>query len=306
MQQNLFKEIFKYRQSSGKTPLENYITEIFAYIMRQLILSKDKIAYELLALFGFNRIDEKNIEKIQIITQKSYDVENRKVIPDITLKLNKKISIIENKINSGLNFYKKTKNKYIDQIELYKKINGVKNVFLLSKYTVLSSSLNNNNRILWSQICSILEKSKNEIIQNFVFFLEENGMKSSIVNNGAENGIGSIVSIMNLIEKSWQNEKYPLEKPEITRDYFGFYLYSGKVWIGQLLEKKDYIVFELLDKRLIKKAENTLNEIITEKDSNECCILTEIKISDIASSKTEREQQEKMLKWFDKKINKIL
>ena len=148
--------------------------------------------------------------------------------------------------------------------------------------------------------------SENEIIRNFVIFLEENGMKSCVIDVDTENGLNSIGSIMDLMHKSWINDKYPLEGEEITCDHIGYYLYNGKAWIGQLLEKKDYIVFELLDKRLINKAEKLFKEKIIETDSNDCKILTKIKIRDIASLKTEREQQEKMQIWINEKINKLL
>jgi hypothetical protein len=141
MQGNLFSEIFKYRQSRTKTTLENYCTEIFVYILRQLVLAKSNYAYRIFELFGFNRISEKDFAHIKIITQKKHISNEKWVIPDIIINLHNKNIIIEVKINSGLRHYK-TEKQVIDQIELYKNITDIKisNVFLLSKYTLLSNS----------------------------------------------------------------------------------------------------------------------------------------------------------------------
>jgi hypothetical protein len=302
MKNNLFSDIFKYRQSKNKTPLENYCTEIFVYIFRQLIESKNLLAFSLLELFGFGYINKDDLDRIEIITQETHYINNGKVIPDIIIKYQKKINVIEVKVNSGLRYYKKSKTKYIDQIERYKEISNINDVFLLSKNVLFSKSLKNINKILWSQIHSILLKSDNEIINNFALYLEENGMKSSIVNVGAENGINSIYAIMNLIEKSWDNEKFPLEE-EVARENIGFYFNNGKAWIGQIMEMNEYLVFELLDDRLIKKTENLFKDRVTERCSNDCFIFSKIKLYEITSYKTEREQQERLQKWFKEEVN---
>ena len=310
MSESLFSNIYKYRQSKVKSALENYCTEIFVYIFRQLLYSKSDISYELLKIFGYNNIKEKDLKYFEIITQESHISNKKRVIPDIIIKFNDIINIIEVKIGSGLNYYE-IDDKFIDQIELYKNIKDIKinDVYLLSKDVILCNSIKNTNNILWSQIYSLLSKSDNEVINNFNLLLEEYGMKSYILKNGAENTIDSIAAIMNLIEKSWEyNDKYPL-KEEISRGWIGFWVKNkDTAWIGQLIEKKEYLVFEIFDKKLIKKAENIFkeNNINTELDSSDNIIFSKLKLKDIISYKTEKEQIEIIKKWCNDIIKKIL
>jgi hypothetical protein len=233
---NLFGDIYKFRQSKKRSPLEDYCTEIFVYILRQLMKSKKAISYKILEMFGFSEVEEKDLNYFEIITRESHYANGKRVIPDVIIKFHDIIDIIEVKIDSGLRYYKKSKAQYIDQIELYRNITDIKinEVFSLSKYILTNNSLKSTHKILWSQIYSILTKSENEIISNFVLFLEENGMKAFILNDGAENTIDSIAAILNLIEKTWINERYPLVNEEITREYIGYKIKNkNTAWIGQ-------------------------------------------------------------------------
>jgi hypothetical protein len=265
-------------------------------------------------MFGFSNIGKNDFKNIEIITQQRCKDKDKTVIPDIIIKSPDKINIIEVKIDSGLQYYKKSKTKYIDQIEQYKKITDIKinKVFLLSKYILTNDSLESTYKILWSQIYSLLtEKTDNEIIYNFVLFLEENGMKPFILNDGAENATDSIAAILNLIEKTWSNKKYPLGKEEATREYIGFWVKDkGTAWIGQLAERKEYLVFEIIldNKQLIEKAESIFNEkkVAIDTDRHGHFIFAKIPIKDISSKRTEKEQQEVFQKWINEEINKIL
>jgi len=313
MDNNLFSNIFKYRQRKDKSPLENYCTEIFAYILRQLIKTpeEEKLAFDLLELFGFSNIKNTDLGNIEINTQESHktSVDNKRAILDIIIKLNDKVSIIEVKINSGLNKYD-TDKKIIDQIEKYEKINdikGEKSIFLLSKYVIFCDSLDKNNKILWSQIYSKLSNSENEIIKQFRMFLEENGMKSYKLESGAENTINSIQAIMGLIEQSWTNEKYKL-KEELAREYIGFWVKDkGTAWIGQTTGYEDYLVFEICDK-LEGKAERIAEEKNMNLDVDKFCqkyIFSKLSIKEITSYKTAEEQVKCVTKWCNKIINDL-
>jgi hypothetical protein len=154
----------------------------------------------------------------------------------------------------------------------------------------------------------MLADSKNEVVNNFVLFLEENGMESSIVKNGAENGMDSISAILSLIENSWTNEKYQL-KQNIDRDWIGFSLNKDVAFIGQLKEMKEYIVFQPLGK-LIKKAEKIYKEKSMNRgmdtDINDNYIFSKIKIKDISCYKTDKEQKQIFQKWINEEINILL
>ena len=307
----MFTNIYKFKQSKKKSPLEDYCTEIFVYIFKKLITSKHSVSLKLLKLFGLSNINERNLRNIDIVTHEYHWVNQKKVIPDILIKFQNKIVAIEVKIDSGLRYYRISKNQYIDQIKLYKNINDIHidEVFTLSKYNIISNSIKSSNKILWSNIYSLLFNIKNEVIENFLLLLEENGMKPFILNNGAENTIDSICAITNLIEKSWMYEKYPIKKPEITREYIGYWVKNNKTaWIGQLAEKKEYIVFLLFDKKLIKKADKifTQTDDSLDLDKHGQVIYAKIPIKNIVLYKTEKKQLEFFQDWVNREIGKIL
>jgi len=306
MEKDLFINIFKHTPSKEKKPLENYCTEIFVYILRQLIEIKDTLAFDLLALFGYINIKKEDLSHIKIVTQKTHYVNGKPVKPDIIISLRNKINIIEVKVNSGVRKYYLTKKKNINQIDLYKKIDKINDVFLLSKYSFFDYSL--KNRILWSQIHLILRNSNNEITRNFISFLEENGMESNIVENGAENGIKSIYALATLLEKSFENvlpNIYEL-KPEIEWEYFGYYIKKNNesiAWIGQYKEFSDYLVFQPLGKRIIKEAKKINEKMELLGDSEN--IFSKIEIKKITCLNNETQQIKVIQKWYNE-IFKVL
>jgi hypothetical protein len=319
MQDNLFSSIFRFKQSKQRTPLEDYCTEIFVYILRQSIGAKSDLAHKFLALFGFSNLSVAHLENIDITTRETHWVGDKRVIPDIIIKSPDKINVIEVKINSGLRRYDSIKKKKtIDQIEAYKSITDIKinDIFSLSKYVVLSDSLDNKHKILWSEIHSLLANNENEITKNFALFLEENGMKSMLVqDNEVENAINAIFSFLNLIYLSWQasavNKKYPLNSDAITQVSAGWFVGDNIAWIGQYVETKEYLVFELLDENLIMKAKKICRERNEENEgfeelSDGTYYLAKIKIKDISSQKNEKEQREVLQKWIKDKIEIFL
>jgi len=307
MGDSLFSNIYK-------SSLENYCTEIFAYILKRLIETEDKLAYKLLELFGFNNIKPSDLKYIDIITQERHSsIKNKSAIPDIIIKFNDIVNIIEVKVDSKVNYYE-IDNKRIDQIKLYKKIKDkdikINEVYLLSKFVIFCESLDDTKRILWSQIYSILSNSGNEIINQFRLFLEENGMKSYKLESGAEKAIDSIQAIMGLIEQSWTNEKYKLIYPEGSPNYIGYYIKDKKTaWIGQNRARKNYLVFEVICDNLVRKAKKIAKEknikLEWEKSDAKYIFGEQLSIKKIASYKTAEEQVKCVTKWCNKIINEL-
>ena len=58
MEDNLFGNIFKFKESEYLSQLENFCTEIFVYIFKKSIEDKTIVAFELLRLFGIKCIPE--------------------------------------------------------------------------------------------------------------------------------------------------------------------------------------------------------------------------------------------------------
>jgi hypothetical protein len=90
---NSFVNIFKYLDNSENTPLENYTTELFVFVLNYLKHSKslqlNKILKNILYEFGF--CYNLDFKILQINTQLSLETdEGEKVIPDIVITYNKK------------------------------------------------------------------------------------------------------------------------------------------------------------------------------------------------------------------------
>ena len=51
MAYDLFSCLFKYKENTSNSPLENYLTEQFAYILEYLVEQKNEIIYDLFKLF---------------------------------------------------------------------------------------------------------------------------------------------------------------------------------------------------------------------------------------------------------------
>ena len=293
------------------TQLENYCTEIFVYIFRKLIISKNPVSFKLLELFGYHNLTKDDLLDIKIETQKKHSSQKRRIIPDIIICSKNRNIIIEVKVDSVLSEYNIAENKIIDQIELYKKIDSLKidEVYLLSKYVLFSKALDNSDKILWCQIHEILLNSDNEVIDNFLFFLEENGMDSSRINKGSEEGFGAVSAILGLIENSWMyGDKYKLKEDFERGSWMGFTVNKKQAWIGQLKELKEYIVFQPLDDILKEKAEKIAigKKFEMDKDQNDNYIFSKIKIEEIYQLKTPKDQRERFQKWINDEIKVLL
>jgi hypothetical protein len=201
MEYDAFVKILKYNTSENLTPLENYITEVFVFLLNYLDKSKKMLFYKILRLFKIS----KN-KKIEINTQPHL----KKHVPDIYIETDNRITIIEVKINSNLKIYP-YKGKSINQYELYSKEYNDANVFLLTKHVVFENNIPEKNKILWTDIVEILEKSDDYIVKCFKHILEENGMYSIKLNKELLTAFGAIINWKLLIENSWRyGDKFPL------------------------------------------------------------------------------------------------
>src|SRR5688500_12702305 len=86
----LFSSIFPYRQHECHSPLENFITEIFAFCLRNDEFFRS-------SFFRLLKIECAN-ENCFISTQKKYDVYGR---PDLEIEFADTIFLVENKVEAG-------------------------------------------------------------------------------------------------------------------------------------------------------------------------------------------------------------
>lgn len=170
---DLFINLSKYKPTENVTPLENFTTELFVYMLKYLQKNYKTAAFEILKLFDIN---EK--EKISSIsTQNEYYVDGTKLKPDIEIDLEDRVVFIEVKVNSPL--HSSILNKGLnDQLEDYQQITFEDKktiVYSLTKYNIDSKIKQN---IRWNQISKILNRIKttNQLLDNFIEFLKENNM----------------------------------------------------------------------------------------------------------------------------------
>jgi hypothetical protein len=312
MEYDLFLKSFKYIQTNSKTPLENYCTEIFAYILKSLINRQDEIVMKILELFGIEIFEKDDLQKIEINTQIGDKINKgeQRIIPDIQIEYNntKKI-LIEVKIDADLNVYWHT-GESIDQLALYKKIPHT-NIFSLTKHYIDTTSIEEDHKILWTQIYTIFSYSNDELILNFLNFLKEHGMKANAINKNIFDARENIFSLLELITQTWKSDKYKLEKkPDITEYWMGYYIKRNDErigWIGQYYEFNDSLVLKFqndkLKDKILKYSENNKEEAKYDVSGN--IILSKLSLNDIINVKEEFKQREIIQKWIEQNI-KIL
>ena len=179
---NHFSQAYKYIETENTSQLENYATEILVVVLCYLKSDENKFSdvnNEIAKLLGFNSSDYKNIK---FETQKSHSdfkpkiMEIEKLIPDISIYLNNKLhTIIEVKIDQGLNQYTIDDERKINQLEAYASIDGVQKVILLSKYKEEYETKNDKIKFIrWYEIYEKLEEVHGDfIISHYLQFLDD-------------------------------------------------------------------------------------------------------------------------------------
>jgi hypothetical protein len=295
-----FVNILKYSNTEKKTPLENFTTELFVFLLNYLIFTKNRVIYEILNEFGFENTVK--LEKIKISTQ----VITSLGIPDIIIEHLQNKTIIEVKIDSRLNNYEMDKNT-INQLEKYTKIKGISKVYLLTKRVILIDNIRNKKikgKIYWSKIYNILECSNDFVVKSFNCFLEENGMNTNRLDRNIYKALESLNTLSILIEQSWNYIEYPLSPFSYSKQgWFGCYVKSKKqniLWLGLT---DNVLLFHFTDKKIEKKYKDDGNSF----DEGS---ISQIFVKDIIDIKNPEKQKEYLTKWFinimEKKLKKYL
>lgn len=283
MEYNLFTRLFKYTEKSRYSPLENYLTEQFAYLLQYLDKIDKSARIELLDIL---KIESSQFPEIQIETQCSFWVESlgHNARPDIKIVIDKMVYFIEVKVESNLNVYENC-----NQIQLYEAINVPslenKGVRLLSKYAMKVNNRQYNkfsdeHQILWNKIYNFFKKftkEKNDIlINNFLGFLEEFGMgeKKALqydVSSGLENFYSLYGFLYEMVQRFACREGYTPNGVKFNgcEAFFGFdisYFKQNVIWIGCFNnEEKDLVVMSYAD-------ESELLDKLKEIDDEAACI----------------------------------
>lgn len=306
---SLFVNIFKYRERKNLSPLENFTTEVFTYLLRTLPKTDPTVAKSLFGLLGLAD-DLEVISQIQVDTQKQFAVavkknKSLKVIPDITIHSKRGLVLIEVKVNSSINQYTLDQES-IDQIELYNRVEGVERVLTITKYPISSSRIKPDSTFYWTDIYEVLSKSDNEVAKNFLLFLREHEMESvRPIHIHADKFVSGLNSILTLIERAWNDTTLTL-KQELDREWLGFWVKNGSRnvgWIGLIIEMEDQLVIECVDPSLKRKWQKANGN--SDFDTNDNLIIAKLPISEVVKFRSATEQGNFIGQWIGTNIGNL-
>lgn len=177
---NLFSSIFKYIETKSSTPQENYLTEIFAYSLKNdIFLFKQLMA----RVFGESEIDHIGLN-YSVHTQIHYK-DDKKSFFDMLIKVTYKgettLIIFEHKYDSPIG---------ADQIDKYIKIPAKniklhdhpemivkdKRIVYICKFSAINGLRKYKNDLIpinWSEIFSLASNSSDLIVKEFADYLLE-------------------------------------------------------------------------------------------------------------------------------------
>ena len=321
MDYDLFLNLFKYRESEKNSPLENYLTELFAYILRFLISKRNPVVITLFNEYFHIDCSDSDFENITIETQNEYWIEKYQCYarPDLEISINnERVYFIENKVDSDLNQYGE-----IDQIQLYeaiklkapKKNMGVR---ILTKYEISTKSKSfdtGKDKVFWRQTYKLLKECDLEndiLIQNYLNFLEEYNMGERKVLKITEKGLDEFYSLYGFLSDNLLNifllNGYTENAVNFlgNNDYFGFAIkYDRKncIWVGLYRDETDIIVESLvkdedLDKLKKRLAKKKIKYSIKDESTYGNPIFAKISISELQKGKTYEEQERIFKSWI--------
>jgi len=108
---NLFHDLRKYTDIKSRTQIENFTTEALKYLLKYSLANKTSLAENIFYYFGIP-VNRNEYEKVKISSQKIYNVEGKKLIPDLTIQSDTNtIYLIEVKVDSKFNKYVDSENE---------------------------------------------------------------------------------------------------------------------------------------------------------------------------------------------------
>ena len=325
MEYDVFARRFKYKENATNSPWENYLTELFAYILEYLVEQKSEIVGDLFKLFD---IPLKNTDLLKVLIETQWETfvkkYNRFARPDIKIIVDRSVYFIEVKVNSDLNQY-----EGFDQIQLYEAIDvsPLKNegVRTLTKYQIFTKDkiyllFTDKHKIFWRQIYELIYKNKYKehddiFIKNFLYFLEENDMAEKEALHYSADGLTNFYSfygfLYDVLQDFARREGYTENGVKFNgyKDYFGFDItYSGTrvLWIGcfnnetNKSEKDLIVVTSYADEgKLLNKLKNKFkNKHFDKADYNGDIMYAKLYIPEILQKETFEEQKEFFDTWL--------
>lgn len=317
---DLFINLSKYKPTVNVTPLENFTTELFVYILKDILKNNKPLAIEILKLFEINKVEQ----IINIKTQNEFKVDGRTLRPDIEIDLVDKIVFIEVKVNSQL--HPSILNRNLgDQLEDYLQIDFDDKetiVYSLTKFSVVSRI---NKNVRWRQITSILKKNnqKNQIIDNFINFLEANQMgEIQLLQNTTDTLFKTTWTFMSFLKniyensKFYQNKKYKLGSEYLYESGIGYYIQKSSAkksnsekntyyFLGVIPNIDNVLSFQVMQESLKTEYIDNWKKSWKKDKFGYCPIICTLDFEKITTLTTSDEQITKGTDWLNKIYDKL-
>lgn len=331
-----FSNAFKYVKQEESSPLENFLTESFVFVLKYLIDRFPCDAISILNLFGIKITDTSQLTYIKLETQKTFyaphdfcdknkiPIENKKrkdARPDIVIYQSneQKPTIIEVKVEASLNQYYLKNGDPIDQIDFYENIKGVKSVYTLSKHFI--DRKGSANSVRWFSIYELLKENKKSfVVKEFCDFLKENNMgERKMIREKDIDILNTVNALTSLIRDAWESSNIKKMKinssPRITSSEFGYFLMRKGEKSSATKEYPHFIGINISEKEnykdailyLVNKPSKKIIDKFEEFDDNGWYVLKEaIKLKDLVKLKDIDEQEKKLADWLKNSVVPVL
>src|SRR5271155_5794881 len=166
-------ELFKYQATEGKTPLENFQTTIFAWVLCEREQIRERVLTKL-----FNGLKIRG--DVRITTQYTSLSGCR---PDMRLESDDFIAYVENKVDSQ--FRKEQLTRYKTDIRAERVGPNMRLVGYIGRTAPSPSDLEGCGVLTWSDVYSIIaaesDLENNTLLKAVTRFMEENGMDNKCI-----------------------------------------------------------------------------------------------------------------------------
>lgn len=209
MQTSLFTRVFSYRQRENNSPLENFLTEIFAYCLE----SDSKFRFD---FFSYHLGIHKKVKEIKIQTQAEYENYGR---PDIELNFDNTSILVECKIEAI-----ERENQLEDYaciLRKHKPSSYSKHIVFLTKYYEHKEITDANIKlhlIRWYDIYDLIDDTHSQVTNQLKEFLKERGMEK--IKNFTIQDLLAMKTIPETMTK--MDELLEQFKPEFDNQFGGF------------------------------------------------------------------------------------
>lgn len=269
----LFEKLFIYRQRENTSPLENYLTELFAFCLETDIIFRNSFLNKVCNL------NKNYFENFKISTQNEYEKLGR---PDLEIEFDNYSILIESKVESkeGENQLK----KYVEILESNKNKFDNKIIVYLTKYYEKKNIESLHCRLVnfrWFEIYNLINDSNKEITTELQKFLSAKNLKKNmnfdnndiLVLKTVPDTIQKMDEILNRIEPEMKKHfgacstrasrstnlgnNYYINFVELNYDEIPYSLNVGFNWT-----ESEPLVWIAIEFRTKKFALSTLNEIL--------------------------------------------